>query len=172
MGWIETKKKIIDFFQRERGKLLGYIRRKALDLSQMDAEDIVSDVLLNIFNKADFVAHIENLTAYIYRSIANKIVDYRRKNRSTISLEQSENITDFTHNIDRVLQQRDLAERLYDAINKLEPKQRAVWIATEIQGRNFKELAAMWNEPIGTLLSRKSRATKALQASLKDFLEI
>lgn len=99
MGWIETKKKIIDFFQREREKLLGYIRRKALDLSQMDAEDIVSDVLLNIFNKADFVAHIENLT-------------------------------DSTHNIDRVLKQRDLAERLYDAVDKLEPKQRAVWIAT------------------------------------------
>jgi DNA-directed RNA polymerase specialized sigma24 family protein len=51
---------------------------------------------------------------------------------------------------------------------KLEPKQRAVWIATEIEGYTFKELAAKWEEPIGTLLSRKSRATKILRKLLKD----
>jgi len=58
--------------------------------------------------------------------------------------------------------------RLTDAIGKLEPRQRAVLIATELKGKSFRELAEEWNEPIGTLLSRKSRAVKALRQMLEE----
>ena len=53
--------------------------------------------------------------------------------------------------------------RLTEAIGKLEPRQRAVFIATELKEKSFRELSEAWGEPIGTLLSRKSRAVKALR---------
>lgn len=62
----------------------------------------------------------------------------------------------------------DLKLRLYQAVDALEPKQRAVWIATEIQGFTFRELAEKWGEPIGTLLARKHRAVNMLQKALCD----
>ena len=56
-----------------------------------------------------------------------------------------------------------------NAIDSLSSHERAVWIATELEGATYAELASQWNEPIGTLLSRKSRATKKLQALLQEY---
>jgi DNA-directed RNA polymerase specialized sigma24 family protein len=42
-------------------------------------------------------------------------------------------------------------------------------LATEIDGFTFRDLAEEWNEPIGTLLSRKSRAAAKLRQLLSDY---
>jgi RNA polymerase sigma factor (sigma-70 family) len=176
----EQRKRLIEIVVGERSKFMGYVRRKAAEMSHMDAEDILADVVFNIFDKADIAGHIENLTAYIYRALANKISDYRRQKRPAVSMDNvdSENemplvdrLADPAADIEQTLERRDLRERLYDAVSRLEPKQRAVWIATEIEGSTFRDLSAEWNEPIGTLLSRKNRAVKALRAMLKDVVE-
>ena len=62
-------------------------------------------------------------------------------------------------------------QRLGQAIGRLEPRQRAVFIATELNGMSFRVLSEQWHEPLGTLLSRKSRAVKALRGMLKDFVD-
>lgn len=146
----------------------------------MDAEDVIADVFFNLFNRADIAGQAENLIAYVYRAIVNRIADYRRRLKPGLSLDYvepdgeaplAERLADPSASIERHLEREDVKERLYQAIGRLEPRQRAVWIATEIEGRTFKELSLSWNEPIGTLLSRKSRATKALQAMLNDPIE-
>jgi RNA polymerase sigma factor (sigma-70 family) len=65
---------------------------------------------------------------------------------------------------ERILQMH----RLTEAIGKLEPRQRAILIATELKGESFRELSEAWGEPIGTLLSRKSRAVKALRQLMDE----
>ena len=64
-----------DYFTREQKKLVNYVHRLIKDTSEMDAEDIVQDVMLNLFDTADITAPIENLSAYVYRSIYNRVVD-------------------------------------------------------------------------------------------------
>jgi DNA-directed RNA polymerase specialized sigma24 family protein len=44
-----------------------------------------------------------------------------------------------------------------------------VLLATELEGASFRELAARWGVPIGTLLARKHRAVKSLRAALAHF---
>ena len=63
----------------------------------------------------------------------------------------------------------ELREKLLWAVGRLSPLERALWIATTIEGRGFGELAREWDEPIGTLLSRKSRANARLRELLKDY---
>ena len=175
----EQQQRISEIFVREQAKFRGYVRRKAVDLSYMDVEDIVADVFFNLFNKADIFGPVENLTAYIYRSIANKIMDYRRQTRSIslghghdeVKADLIDSLPNPTASISNILQQKHLQERLYAAIESLDVKQRAVWVATEIEGRSFRELSLAWGEPLGTLLSRKSRAVKALQVILKDVFD-
>lgn len=41
----------------------------------MDIEDVIGDIMLNLFNKADVTARVENLAAYIYRTLYNKAID-------------------------------------------------------------------------------------------------
>jgi RNA polymerase sigma factor (sigma-70 family) len=55
---------------------------------------------------------------------------------------------------------------MFDAIEDLPEAQREVLVATELEGRSFKELADEWNIPIGTLLARKHRAIRALRETL------
>lgn len=180
MKMTEEQERIAGLFAAQRAKFEGFVRRKAGDISLMDVEDVIADVFFNLFNQADIAGRVENLTAYVYRSLANKIADNRRRQKPGIPLDYagqqdetplSERLPDPSASIEKHLERKDVQERLYEALGRLEPRQRAVWIATEIEGRTFKELSRSWREPIGTLLSRKSRASRALQAMLIDLME-
>lgn len=59
--------------------------------------------------------------------------------------------------------------RLEEALELLDEKSRLVFVETELFGKSYKELAEATGEPIGTLLSRKSRAVKKLSIILDEF---
>jgi RNA polymerase sigma factor (sigma-70 family) len=63
----------------------------------------------------------------------------------------------------------EIRGRLVEALDALEPNQRAIWVATELDGYSFRELSKEWGVPVGTLLARKHRANAALQKELQDF---
>jgi RNA polymerase sigma factor (sigma-70 family) len=167
------------FFTRDGEKLIRYVKSRARRISQMDAEDIVADVMLSLVSRLEpGNGPVENIAAYAYRAVRNKIVDYERsraKEKSLdgmadedgelplLSLIAAENEEPFAAE-----EQAARMHRLTDAIGKLEPRQRAILIATELKGRSFRDLAEEWGEPIGTLLSRKSRAVKTLRKMLAD----
>jgi RNA polymerase sigma factor (sigma-70 family) len=174
----ESKQRVGEIFVREKARFLGFVRRRLLDLSGMDAEDILSDVTYNLLRRADMVGEVENLSAYIYRSLANRITDHQRGSVAEVpALEiadpeqplQPVLPPDSRPRPDQRLQQAELRERLFRAVDALSPPERAVWIATEIDDRSFRELSEEWDEPVGTLLSRKSRAREKLRQMLSDY---
>ena len=65
-------------------------------------------------------------------------------------------LPDLNADLEMLLARQELRERLYAAIAQLPPRQRAVWIATEVAGHTFAELSEQWDEPLGTLLARKT----------------
>ena len=165
------------FFSREGQKLKQHVLRKSRQLNEMDAEDIVDEVMLQLLSVIGMRGPVKNLPAYVYRALQNRVIDYFRLNDRTTSLSTPLLGDDELTLLDKLQDKQDvlseiehkaLVKRLTEAIDRLEPKQRAVFIATEFDGKTFKELSELWNEPIGTLLSRKSRAMKALQAQLRD----
>ena len=174
----ENQRRIADFFIKEHQNLRRYLRSRFNDLAEMEIEDVIGDIMLNLFNKADITAQVENLAAYIYRTLYNKVIDGLRKRERLVSLDQkisqdSENtlqelLADKNNDLIQNVTEKELAEKLDAALGALEPRQRAIWIATELEGYSFRELAEAWNQPIGTLLARKHRATAALQKALKD----
>ena len=64
------------------------------------------------------------------------------------------------------LDREEASEAMFEAIEDLPEAQREVLVATELEGRSFKELAEEWNIPLGTLLARKHRAIRALRETL------
>jgi RNA polymerase sigma factor (sigma-70 family) len=172
--------KLFEFFAAEGRNLRRYVRRRLHSISEMDAEDIIGDVMLKLFTRTEQPGPLDNPAAYVYRSLHNRIVDFERRASRTVSLEDFLDedgelrllglITDDSTSVSGQVEQRELILKLGQAIGRLEPKQRAVLIATELDGASFKELSQRWNEPIGTLLSRNSRAVKALREMLKDYI--
>ncbi len=173
----DRKKDLMETVLDEQENFLRCVRRRITDISDMDAEDIVADVVFNLYNKISIEHQVESILAYAYRSVRNRIADYFRQSPRAVSLDKPDAssglplaavIPDPQADIASKVEAKERKRQLYAALMALEPKQRAVWVATEIEGYSFKELSAKWGEPIGTLLSRKSRATKALQASLTE----
>lgn len=171
-----NKSRIAEIFIRERSRLLCFVRRQVHELSSADAEDILSEVTYSLLRRADVVEQVENLTAYVYRSLANRVIDRHRKEMPTVPIDSDGEPTNTTSDLqderprpDRRLEHSELRRRLQEAIGQLTPRERAVWTATEIDGRSYRDLAEEWDEPIGTLLSLKSRATARLRTLLSDY---
>ena len=66
------------------------------------------------------------------------------------------------------LQRRQSAAAIDRAVAALQPEFREVILLREIQGMSYKEIAAVIDTPIGTVMSRLARARKLLQGSLKE----
>ena len=175
----KQRPKLVEFFRSEYGRLVGYVRRMIDDAAERDGEDIVQDVMLNAFNLADLNAPIENVSAYLYQSVRNRVVDYLRKRKSgTLSLEElvleesdlklGDLLYDADNNPVVEFERREMLHFLFEVIDTLNEEQRAVLIETEFEGRTFKELAKEWGVPVGTLLARKSRALAKIRKIFQD----
>jgi RNA polymerase sigma factor (sigma-70 family) len=173
----ELQNKSLDrFFRQEYHKLVNYIRRN-MEERFMDSspEDIVQDVMLGIINRLDLDEQIVNLTAYIWRSVKNRIADFRTKKQRDVPIgrltgEEGETSLSGMVSVqltDDETEYRDISpEQLHLAIRKLKPDEQAVIMATEFESHSYEELSLAWNVPLGTLLSRKHRALAKLQALL------
>jgi RNA polymerase sigma factor (sigma-70 family) len=175
----ELQKKSLDqFFRKEYQKLVNYVR-KNIEQRYFEAspEDIVQDVALGLIGKLDLDTQIGNLTAYIYQSIKNRIIDYRKKKQRTESIEnftnnQHENYLLNTIKDETVTENQDYEniepELLRHAISLLRPDEQMVIIATEFENRTYEEISEEWEIPLGTLLSRKHRALSKLHKILTN----
>jgi RNA polymerase sigma factor (sigma-70 family) len=175
---MKKKQDLRSFFSSQYQKLVNLFRAKYENMSQMEVEDIVSDLMTDLLDKVDISGQIENIGAYIYRAAQNRVIDYLRRRKKTVSLDET--VDDFDdssfktiipepgYDMQAELDSSEIRERLVKALDHLKPDQRAVWIATELDGALFRELAERWGLPIGTLLARKHRAVAALQKELHD----
>ena len=174
----ERDQDFVGFFSNQYRKLVRSFRARYSDLSEMEVEDIVSDLMTDLFNRVDITEQVENMGAYIYRSIQNKVIDYLRRRKKTVSLDDTVSddddsdrrkvVPEPSYDMQAEVDAAEIRDRLIKALDSLEPNQRAVWIATELDGYTFRELAEEWDLPIGTLLARKHRAVAALQKELQD----
>lgn len=166
-------------FLDERLRLIRLVRWKIHDLSSHEAEDLVQDVVHNILSRADMAGQIEDLAAYLYRSLSNRIIDHQRRRKREVPLtrvtgdseEESEQLIEPVSSDpdpEQHLIRRQRCESLQKALDSLSDQERFVWVETELNGRTTRELAEELQVPAGTLLARKSRAGKRLRRILKN----
>lgn len=174
-----ARRRLIELFGRDQRRLTRFVEKRLWQDSQAEAEDIVSDVMLRLFERADLLAQVEDLTAYLYRALAHAVTDFFRRRRPLADPPAAardaetgdgfwESLPDPSPDPEIAFLRREDRDRVSRALSRLSAPERAVWLATEIEGRTFRELAELWDVPIGTLLSRKSRAVKHLHKLLLD----
>jgi RNA polymerase sigma-70 factor (ECF subfamily) len=164
------------FFEDERHRLINYVRSMLSGRADMDAEDLVHDVLVRLLEKADSTTPVENVAAYVYRSLRNRVIDRARTSRPTVSLDNTiagedgdeggERFVDLLHDVSpnalEMLQTEQGKQALFEALDTLSDIEREVVIAHEFEGIPFKVLAETMSLPQNTLLSHKARALKKL----------
>ena len=169
---------ITDTFERERGRLRGFIRRYVPNLA--DAEDIVQEVFFEFVEAARLLKPIEQAGAWLFRVARNRISDRFRRRRlesgdsAEVAMIDGEplSLADLLPDPDaspeaafaRVL----LLDELDAALDELPDEQRMVFIAHELEGRSFKALSDETGIGINTLLSRKRYAVLFLRRRLQS----
>ena len=169
---------------RERTKLGNFIRRRVRDPS--DAEDILQDVLHEFVQAYRLPEPIEQVSAWLFRVARNRIIDrFRKKKEQPLAEtagtdengEHAEHADD-EYRLDLTLPAQDagpeaayarsvLLAALQHALDELPDNQRDIFIAHELEGRSFKELAADSGVSLNTLLARKRYAVLHLRARLQ-----
>jgi RNA polymerase sigma factor (sigma-70 family) len=173
---LEQDQWISEVVKREQSRLRNFIRRRVPD--PRDAEDILQDVFYELVEANRLLMPIEHVTGWLFRVARNRITDLFRKKRP-------ESFSDTADEDDELLQLEDLLpspdagpEALYArnvlldelelAVDELPEEQREVFIAHELEGRSFKEMAAETGVSVNTLLSRKRYAVLHLRERLQS----
>lgn len=163
------------FIDAERQRLIHYVRSLFRDTAEMDAEDVVHDVLVKMLERPGSTGPLGNLTGYVYRAMKNRIIDVARTRKSTVPLDteteeskamSAEFFQSLEPNAFEQLQTQEGKEALFEALSRLPAIERDVVIAQEFEGVPFRELSIIWNIPQNTLLSHKARALKKLREHL------
>lgn len=160
-----------DIVARERSRLGHFIRGQVRDAAE--AEDILQDVLLEFYAAGEA---IEQAGAWLFRVAKNRIVDRTRKKKEEplpVGADDDgrswleENLPDPAAGPDAAYARSVLLGSIQAALAALPPEQRDVFLAHEIEGLSFADMATQWRVPLNTLLARKRYAVLALRAQLR-----
>jgi RNA polymerase sigma factor (sigma-70 family) len=177
----EQDQRISEAVQREQSRLRNFIRRRVPD--PRDAEDILQDVFFKLVEANRLLMPIDHVTGWLFRVARNRITDLFRKKKPesfsdiATSAEDGE-LTQLGDLLpspdagpDALYARHVLLDELELAIGELPKEQREVFVAHELEGRSFKEIAAGSGVSVNTLLSRKRYAVLHLRERLQSIYD-
>jgi RNA polymerase sigma factor (sigma-70 family) len=175
---VEQDQRISEAVSREQSRLRTFIRRRVADPG--DAEDILQDVFYELVEAYRMMKPVEQVTAWLFRVARNRITDrFRKRSRDALRNEPAGVADDGEELLleellpspdagpDAAYARSVLLEELDEALDELPAEQREVFIAHELMGYSFKELAAQTGLSVNTLLSRKHYAVLHLRERLQ-----
>jgi len=178
---VQQDQQISEAIERERPRLRNFIRKRVPD--QSDAEDILQEVFSELVEAYRMMKPLEQVTAWLFRVARNRITDLFRSKKREASKEPAVTTEDGeTLEWEDLLPAPDagpesayarsvLLEEMDAALDELPEEQREVFVAHELLGYSFKELAEQTGVSVNTLLSRKHYAVLHLRERLQSIYD-
>ena len=178
---MEQNRQISEIVTEERVRLRNFIRRRVPN--EADAEDLLQEVFFEVVEAFNLHEPITQWGAWMFQVARNRIFDLFRRKRSWVITSDSEpapgeaeiSLLDSLPSPDagpaEAYARSMLLDEIEDALDELPAEQRDVFIAHEIDGESFKEIAARTGVSVNTLLSRKHYAVVHLRRRLKDAMD-
>jgi len=151
-------------------KLVGFAMKYHDDI--MVAEDVVSEVFKNIWEKRDKILEVDSLNSFLYTSVRNRILNHlrhinvQRNYQEKILLESDNQFYE-----DNILEQ-EVHHKLYKALQNLPEKRRKVFELSVIYGWKEKEIAEDLGISVNTIKTHKKRALKELRDKLQNLFNL
>ena len=157
--------------RREIVSLIPRLRRFALGLTgaQADADDLVQTALEKALSRLDQFTAGTRLDSWLFRIVQTSWIDDRRKaarREEAMDADMMERIPgrfDPGH-----AEAHGLRADIGRALGELSEDQRALAMLVLVEGYSYQEAADMQGVPVGTVMSRLSRARRTMAAFLKS----
>lgn len=166
----------IGFYSRMNRFAQSYV------IYEEDAENIVQDIFIDIWEKKIDLSAISNVSGYLLLILKNKCIDHlRRKKTETqaISKIQIENEINLKLKFDslealddKLLADPNIDTLIEQAINNLPEKCRQIFVMNKFDGKKQSVIANELNISIHTVESQMSIAYKKLQEELKEYFPV
>jgi RNA polymerase sigma factor (sigma-70 family) len=172
-------RQISELVAAERSRLLNFIRKRVPN--EADAEDLLQEVFYEVIVAYRLMEPVQRWSAWMFRVARNRIIDmFRRKRFEGPSGSDPVSVSDEGEELllEDVLPSPEsgpasayarsvLLDEIEEALDELPEEQRAVFIAHEVEGYTFNEIAERTGERLSTLLSRKRYAVLHLRRRLQ-----
>jgi len=181
LTWMSDQdQRISEVVARERHRLRNFIRSRLGD--EEEVEDVLQDVFYELVEAYRLMQPIEQVGAWLFRVARNRITDLFRKRRpeaaGSVAAGLDPEADAEPPRLAELLPSPEagpeaayargvLLDELGAALDELPPEQREVFVAHEIEGRSFKQIAAATGVNVNTLLSRKHYAVLHLRRRLR-----
>ena len=174
---LEQDQRIADVIKQEQSRLRNFIRKRVAD--PRDVEDILQDVFYKLVEANRLLMPIDHVAGWLFRVARNRIIDLFRKAKTESfgdsfvddegeELHFEELLPSPDDGPDAQYARKVLLDELGSAIGELPKDQRDVFVAHELEGRSFEEIAGETGVSINTLLSRKRYAVLRLRQRLQS----
>lgn len=166
----EQSKRLTAMIVRERARLHGFIRRRVP--SPGDAEDILQDVFYEFARACSLPEPIEQVGAWLVQVARNRIIDRGRKKREEPLPDEDGDYLDaalptIDSGPEAAYARARLMEAIAGALDELPAREREVFIAHELDGQRFADMALARGVNVNTLLGWKRRAVLHLRDRLQ-----
>lgn len=151
-------------------------------LSREDAENVVQDIFLYLWENRDRIPMLGNLNAYLFTVVRNRCIDFIRKQttagekrQSLTELEEKElqfklySLQKFDENNFSV---SDIESLISQAVDLLPARCREIFILSRMEGLRHKEIAERLDISVNTIESQIAIALKKLKVALKDYIPL
>lgn len=142
-----------------------------------DAEEVLQDVFLKVWNNIDSLDLSKNVTGYLYRITRNTCLDFLKARKNTLSLEsnyvQQMNLLNYHALLNDAasdILERELQVQIEKGIGQLPEKCKIVFVKSRLEGLKHKEISEELNISTKTVENHITKALKHLSFVLKEYL--
>jgi RNA polymerase sigma-70 factor (ECF subfamily) len=149
-------------------------------VSRQDAENIVQDIFLYLWEHWEIMEELKNMNAFLFILAKNRCIDLLRcqakdRHQSIMDLREKElqlklyALQNFDENC---LTEDDIEAIITNAVNSLPEKCREIFVLSRFEGLRHKEIAARLCISTNTIEGQINIALKKLRKELKDYIPI
>lgn len=133
-----------------------------------DAEDIVQEVFIRLWNFTNFADINSSIRSYIYQSVRNACINFLKSDSRKI-MNPVDSIPDLTEEVmlDE-LEWNKYMEEIYSAVESLPPRTREIFKSIVLEKKKYKDVAQEMNISVNTVKTAFSRALSTLRANLSN----
>lgn len=163
------EEKGFDYFFRELFPPLCFFANRLVN-DRYDAEDIVSNAFIKIWEKHSIFNNAKNIRSYLYQIVRNDCFKFHQQQKRVTSIKKEIGYLssiDLEDSYEEEIIRSEFFGEIYKALDILPNQCRKIFIMLYIQGKSVKEIAIELNLSPSTVKTQKARGIATLKQRLK-----